>query len=337
VIHTGTVVTDPPGFFATVDVERTGILDVEIFDTDTLSLERPTRFTLVAVPDQAPTVRLELFGIGLNVTPQATVRFAVAAEDDYGVVGRRLKFIARLGGEEKPLEGERILADGPSLTAIKGVLELKDLKLEIKMSLTLWGEAVDGDPREANTGASPALQLRVVTPEALLNQLLRRLHEQRLELERMISQEEQLAQGLLGQDLKTLVRAAGAQRDVSRTVLRAADAVERVVAEMASNKLLDKGTRGRLREQVIEPLRALDIGPLTEAADLAEAALGATGPNQILAMGLAGEAAKAIATELRRIVDRMGRIEELAELVSLLKKVIREQRELLDKTKGGGD
>ena len=93
------------------------------------------------------------------------------------------------------------------------------------------------------------MQLRVVTPEQLLNELLRRMHEQRLELERMISQEEQLAQGLSGADLKTLERAPGAQRDVARTVLRAS----RVLADaaIAGFSVQESGLEDALRRNPI--------------------------------------------------------------------------------------
>lgn len=332
-IHTGAVVSDPyHGFSAAFVVQRSSILGVELEDLNGLTLERPTRFTVVATPDRAPTVRLRLSGVGLNVTPQASVGFAVSAEDEYGVASWSLRYLAKVGPEKDPISGARELKRelGPGEDE---VLELEGLGLAPKMALTLWGEGVDTDPRGPNVGRSPALQLRVVTPEELLNELLRRIHEQRLELERMITQEEQLAQGLLGGDQTTLDRAAGAQRDVGRTVGRAGEAVHGVVRELVSNKLLDKAIRARLREQVADPLLLLEEGPLTSAAELAEAALETEGAKQVLTMGLAGEAAKSVARELRVIVDRMGRLEELAELVSLLKRVIANQRKLMDETR----
>ena len=334
-VHTSTITRAPEGFTASFDVQRTSIFEVELYDTDTLSLEQPTRFTVVSLPDQSPAVSLRIEGVGLNVTPEATIRFRAAAQDDYGVALGALKHLAKVGGEKKPIEGERELplATGEEAT---GILELSELKLKPKMALTLWAEATDTDPAGPNVGVSPGLQLRIVTSEQLLNELLRRIHEQRLELERMISQEEQLAQGLSGADKATLERAPGAQRDVARTVLRASRVLDGVVEEMRSNKILDASTWRRLTEQVVKPLERLHDGKLTDAGELAESAAEAEGASQVLAMGMAGSAAAEVARELRIIVDRMGRLEELAELIALLKRIIRDQRELMEEGKRGG-
>ena len=63
------------------------------------------------------------------------------------------------------------------------------------------------------------------------------------------------------------------------------------------------------------------------------------GPRAAPARDRAGEAARAggaaarAAQELRAIVARMIRIEDLAELIAMLKRTIRRQEELLDKTR----
>jgi hypothetical protein len=279
-------------------------------------------------------VQLALAGVGLNVTPQATVRVRVTVVDDHGVESGRLRL--KVAGGAKP--EQNVEQDSPlaALTGAKeaeasATLELAGLQLVPKMSVTLWAEAQDGDPRGPNAGASPACQLRIVTPEQLLGELLRRLHEQRLELERMILEEERLAQGLAGTDKATLERAPRAHRDVGRAVLRAAEVVDGVIAEMTSNKLLDAATWDRLRDDVAKPLRDLQQGPLQQARDLAERANAAAEADRPAASLDAGTAAAVVAQELKLIVGRMGRIEELAELVASLKKIIDRQQDLMDR------
>lgn len=329
IVHTATLGSG--GFVSEFVLERTAVFRVDVVDQDGLGFAQPVRFSLVAQRDGPPDVQLGLVGIGLNVTPQALLRARVAARDDYGLASARLRM--KIGGGGKP-EREQATplpelsrkAEGEALTS----LELSELELAPKMSLTLWAEATDADPRGPNSGTSPAIQLRVVTQEQLLGELLRRLHEQRLELERMVLEEEKLAQGLSGQDQATLERASRAHRDVGRAVLRAADVVDGVVEEMISNRLLDEATWDRLREDVSAPLRALQAGPLQEARDLADKAAQAPEPQSSL---VAGTAAAVVAQELRSIVARMGRIEELAELVAALKKIIEKQRDLLDRTR----
>lgn len=331
-VHTTTIVDG--GFEAALDLERAAAFRVDVVDRDGLGLAQPLRFSLVAQPDRAPEVQLALVGVGLNVTPQATVRARVAASDDHGLVAARLRL--KVGGTDAPPRDTALPAlAGRRAGEGQATLELEELELAPKTALTLWAEALDADPRGPNVGASPAVQLRVVTPEQLLAELLRRLHEQRLELDRMVLEEERLAQGLAGQDQATLERASRAHRDVGRAVLRAADVVEGVVAEMTSNRILDAATWDRLAEDVAAPLRALQQGPLQSARDLAERAAQADEGARREASSAAGGAAAVVAAELRAIVARMGRIEELAELVGTLKRLIDEQRALLDRTRQG--
>lgn len=331
-VHTATLGSG--GFVSEFVLERTAVFKVDVVDQDGLGFAQPVRFSLVAQPDGPPDVQLGLVGVGLNITPQALLRARVAARDDYGIAAARLRM--KIGGGGKPEREHAVAlpelsnkAEGEALAAI----ELPELELVPKMALTLWAEAKDGDPRGPNSGNSPTVQLRVVTAEQLLGELLRRLHEQRLELERMVLEEEKLAQGLAGQDQATLERASRAHRDVGRAVLRAADVVDGVVEEMMSNRLLDESTWDRLREDVSAPLRALQAGPLQEARDSAEKAVAAAEGEKPQASLTAGTAAGAVAQELRSIVARMGRIEELAELVAALKKIIEKQKDLLDRTR----
>ncbi len=323
------------GFTAELDLERTAAFEVDVLDQDQLGFAQPLRFSLVAQPDEAPSVQLALLGVGLNVTPQALLRARVGASDDHGVAAARLRLKVGPAGERPPIERDTTLAAlaGQRSAEALAAADLGELGLEPRMAITLWAEATDADPRGPNVGTSPAVQLRVVTPEQLLGELLRRLHEQRLELERMILEEERLAQGLSGHDQATLERASRAHRDVGRAVLRAADVVEGVVAEMKSNRLLDAATWDRLTEDVADPLRALHGGLLQEARTSAEQAAAAAEGERASASVAAGLAAATVAQELKAIVARMGRIEELAELVAALKAVIQKQRDLLDKTR----
>ena len=50
-------------------------------------------------------------------------------------------------------------------------------------------------------------------------------------------------------------------------------------------------------------------------------------------MRQAGSASLRVISELRAIVARMGDIEDMAELVAMLKKIIEQQRGLMDETK----
>ena len=84
-------------------------------------------------------------------------------------------------------------------------------------------------------------------------------------------------------------------------------------------------------QPVSQPLLQLSKASLPEAWSHAEQVL-AQNP-EASEFETASSYAAGIAAELRQIVTRMGRIEDLAELVSGLKKIIREQEELLQQTR----
>lgn len=336
-IHTATLAGEGRDFSATFRLEQSGIYQVRVEDEHELGFEEPTRFSLVARPDEAPEVRLKLHGVGLNVTPQASLPLTVSAEDDYGLVGGEFRYRATGGTAEKPFLEQNALPleelAGRRAGEAESVLELKGIELEPRMALTLWAQATDTDPSGPNVGTSPSHTLRVVTAEQLLNELLRRLHEQRLALERAITEEERLAMGLSGLDQETLGRAPRAHRDVARIVNRAAEVVEGTVAEMKVNKILDKSTWGRLLDDVATPLHNLHGGPLRRAQHLAETAGDAEGPERDALMSQGGAVCERVVRDLKRIVAHMDRIEELAELIALLKRIIKREQDLLDRTR----
>lgn len=334
VVVTGSLTPDGKAFRADWTLAQTAAFELEVQDQDGLGLAPPVRFSLVAEPDRPPDVQVRLIGVGLNVTPQATLRTVVSTQDDHLVAAGRLKL--KITGAERPERehGQDVAALSSQKEAeAPANLELTRLELVPKQALTLWAEAEDGDPRGPNKGASPAQALRVVTPEQLLAELLRRLHEQRLELERMIAEEEKLAQGLTGVDPKTLERAARAHRDVARAVVRAAEVVDGAVEEMITNVILDASTHDRLRAEVVKPLRECEARALRTARDQAERAQDAPEADRPARSKEAGASAAVVVVELRAIVARMGRIEEMAELIAALKRIIEEQRGVLDRTK----
>lgn len=333
-IVTGALATDGKSFRADWTLAQTAAFELEVEDQDGLGLAPPVRFSLVAEPDRPPDVQVRLIGVGLNVTPQATLRTVVSAQDDHLVARGRLAL--KITGAEKPERehGQDVAALSSQKEAeAPARVELARLELVPKQALTLWAEAEDGDPRGPNKGASPAQALRVVTPEQLLAELLRRLHEQRLELERMIAEEEKLAQGLTGVDPKTLERAARAHRDVARAVVRAAEVVDGAVEEMITNVILDSSTHDRLRTEVVKPLRECEARALRTARDQAERAQDAPEAERPARSKEAGASAAVVVLELRAIVSKMGRIEEMAELIAALKRIIEEQRGVLDRTR----
>ena len=335
-------------------VDHTVQLTLSVLDEDHAELPQPPQFSVVAVPDKAPSSRLELSGVGLNVTRRAKIAYRITGRDDYGLSAGELR--VEPGGRperKEPKEGEKepkppeggwptdalqVVPAEPAMTgpeaSAEGVLDLKTLRLEPKMSLRLWAEVRDGKPGDAQDGPSATITLRVVTEEQLLNELLRRLYEQRQLLEKLARDEDDLGRALASQDEEAFKRSVAVHHDVGRTLARATKEISAVITEMESNDILDGPTRGRLQTEVVAALNLLRQNELSLATSTAEAVQQA---GEAERPGLAGDAAQAsrdLADAIRAIADRMGRIEELAEIVAQLKRIIRKQRALMDKSKG---
>ncbi len=358
-VHTGVLAEGGRALEVPLLLDRTQELRLRVEDEHGFGLDAPVRFTLRAVPDAPPAVSLALHGVGTNITRGARLRYAVEARDEYGLQGGALRLRitggeppaqagapagggtapgAEAGEPPPPREVEDALASlggGGREAAAAGVRELEGLELPLRAAVTVWAEARDGNPSGAaasgpgQVGASAAVHLRVVPDEELINELLRRLQEVRLQLERLADEEDRLAAGLRGSERAAAIeRAAPVQHDVSRSATRAGDTVEGVVDELETNQLLDAPAWERLRRQVVAPLRALPDAALARALTAAEAA--AADP---AGAASAAEGAADVARELRAIAARIGQLEDLAALVAELKRLIREQHELLDRTR----
>lgn len=332
-------------------VTETTQLTLGIEDADGAALLQPPQFSVIAIPDKAPAARLELSGVGLNVTPDAQIGYRFSGLDDYGLAGGALHLDA--AGRPAPAEGakvpdggwprdsEQVYPASPPLSGLtaeaSGTLELEGLRLVPKMSLRLWASVHDTLPgSEPQLGSAPTITLRVVSHEQLLNELLRRLFEERQLLEKLANDEDELARALASLDPEALGRGPATQADVARALIRSAKAVEQVVIEMISNKLLDGPTHERLRREVVAALGELIRGDLAVAASSAGAAAASAGEARASEAAEAARAARVVAAEVRAIAEQLGRIEELAEIVGQLKRIIRRQRALLDRTRKGG-
>jgi hypothetical protein len=307
-------------------------------DADDLALERAVALTVRAVSDAAPKVQLAADGIGQLVTPEAVLPFEVKASDDYGLTGGRLRF--KTGGPQHPAEeGSRNL----------GLPELKreiDLPFPVEVAnlrkggvpagtfLTFSAEVQDNDPLGSKATPSASIALRVVTPEELLQDLIRRQHELRRELMRTRDEEDKLAQGLENLDAKVQERAPKAQQAIHKVVTDTARAMTLVVDEMRHNKLLDERARARIVDEVIARLEALRDGELLKARALAEATLAAKGEGpRVEKSKEAGASARVVVAELDTIIARMKRVADLAELVAKLREFIKKQRDILEETR----
>src|SRR5581483_5190872 len=198
-------------------LEKTAACTLDVKDTDELALERPVALTLRAIPDAPPKVQLQANGIGQLITPECVIPLDVKASDDYGIYSCVLKW-KTAGPNQKPGEGELKIPGIGELereASVSGFpFDVGELHLQAGTFLNFICEVSDDDPKGRKQALSSSIALRVVHPEELLMDLIRRQHELRRELERVKEDEQKLSEGLDAGDQKVLERAGKKQREV---------------------------------------------------------------------------------------------------------------------------
>jgi hypothetical protein len=322
-------------------LDKTAACMIDLDDSDALSLERPVSLTLRSIPDAPPKVELVANGIGQLVTPNCVIPIEIHAKDEYGLTRGVLKF-KTAGANQKAAEGYMELGglcdpdekgNAPREVQRAYPWDLDGLRLAPGTFLTFLSEVSDNDPKGAKSSASSAYALRVVAPEELLMDLIRRQHEIRRELERVKEDEVKLAEGLDSVDTKAEERAGKKQREVQKTVADAARAMNQVVDEMRNNKLLDERARTRLQEDVVTPLETLRDGELVHARDLSDAILPLAGGDRDSKSKEAGASTHEVVTQLDAIIAHMKRVADLAELVARLREFLKKERDLMEETR----
>jgi hypothetical protein len=317
-------------------LDKTAACSIDVHDSDELSLERPVTLTLRSVPDAPPKVQLQALGIGQIITPECTIPIEVKATDDYGLYSGSLKY-KTASPNQKNAEGA---------LAVPGVSDLKrdvDLPFDWDVSslhltpgtfLNFVCEVTDDDPKGRKSSISSSYALRIVAPEELLMDLIRRQHELRRELERLRDDESKLAEGLDTLDVKTQERAGKKQREVQKSVADAARAMTQVVDEMRNNKLLDERARTRLQDDVVTPLEGLRDGELVKARDLSDGTLALpAGADRDAKSRDAGASAREVTTQLDMVIAHLKRVADLAELVARLREFLKKERDLMEETR----
>lgn len=158
-------------------------------DSDGIESRDPVRLTLVATPDQAPQLAVQLDGIGTAITPSARVAVAGQISDDYGV-GR--VWFERAIDQQKP-HSHPIAGFRQPLAVYNlgnAALDVKDMRLKVGQKLSVSVKAADLCElgRGANVATTETWQLDVVTSDQLRAILAARELVLRQRFEQMIQE-----------------------------------------------------------------------------------------------------------------------------------------------------
>jgi hypothetical protein len=333
---------------------------ITLTDTDGYASRQPARFSLKVVPDQKPVVRARLEGIGDLIVPRALVPLHARMSDDYAVVGADLVGLIVADTGKDPVQhrvpfGDRKDAYGPKQVALAHRLDAQPLLLEPGMHVALHVEAKDNDTVSGpKVGLSGTFTLRVVTEDELRNELLRREQEQRLEFERILSDQQKLLENsraleatlkrdptLTAKERELLGHSEKLQRLVGGRALAIAVQFTQILAEVENNRLEPdpQVARDRLHGRIIEPLELLARRGVLQAADLldgARKALPATEKQpkaeSLAALADAAKEQDELVKSMREILRHMVKWEGYQEAVTLLREVLKAQKNVNEET-----
>lgn len=340
-------------------VAANGSYAVHLEGSNGLSNRMPSRYSLRAVPDQAPFLKLSWPRYNEQVTPQASLPVRGLLRDDYGLARARL-LLRRPSSDEAlttalPVElpdtpfGEKevpfeTVVDLPALRLRDE--EGKALPLTVGTVFLLAVEAFDHRPAPGpNRSATRPVQLEVVSREELERAVESRMIQIRERIGQLRRTQEEV-RGRMAEllatlreariwdrgDLETLLSSEVTQRRVTRNAERVHEDFLRVLDTVVYNKLGDPDYIGKLREmsEMMElvardrspaALRHLEKARMAKERNLQERAASETLEAQRLVLGV-----------LDDLLSRMTRWEDYNEIVRAFRELRDIQERILEKT-----
>lgn len=300
----------------------------------------PVRFNIRLVADKPPVVKMRIKDAGDMITPDAILPVEGTFNDQYGLASAGIGFqVAR--EDSSPQEGvEPIAGFVPGSKSFAHTVDFAGAEHGLVQGdrITLYCEASDFDDVSGpNVGKSPPMFLRVVSHEELLSDLSRREQEHRRDFERLLRQQEELYAEMLATSRPSdpeesrdyFARLARRQRDYAGRLNLIRLQFEQVLAKLRMNQLATPAIEVRLGQSVIAPMDQLYRSGMPHAAatleQLPPEAAGAT-------LNSARAAQEQVLADMNRILASLLKWEGYQEAVTLLREVLKMQKELEQET-----
>lgn len=331
----------------------------DFVDAQGLTTKHPPSFTIRLVQDAAPRIRASTYGIGGLVVPRARIPLKIAIEDEYLVVDARLKYTWKGDQTDSvPQEGEIVLDDAAGLLPSRRVdfntvWDLESLSIPEGASLLFTVMAHDNKIDAPNDGESKTFLLRVVSESELRTDLLRREREQREVFERQMTEQQEMITDLLAaaaeirraastgepstiDPVDALLDVRRQQRALATQLLQIADSFEAMLIEAENNRLDEESgrLRDRLANQIVEPIRDLDVEEIEMVDRQLDAARVSSETGEALAARLdqVTELQQQIIVKMEAILSSMVQAEGYQEAINLLREIERTQQRVRDET-----
>jgi hypothetical protein len=303
------------------------------------------KYLLQVQPDHAPTVDMRKSGVGARITPQAIIPLRLVVRDEYGIAAVAL----RAARSEKPDDANSIAValppDAGRDVNLAHELNIEPMKFQPGQTIYVSAWAEDTLPASfggPNRGQGGTMSFTVVKPEDLMEDLVRRQKELRLEFDQAMALQESarartsvaaaiFASGKVDAEARReLASSASAQASVGAEIAKAADTLAAIVEEMKYNRIGTDTEREQIRSGVVQPLRDLQ-----EPVRRIRAALGATrAVEDVAELKRQADAVEGLQKEMLarmgEILQQMTKLESKQEMANKLQLIIQWSQELLD-------
>jgi hypothetical protein len=314
-------------------------LEVELTSAATGLASKPAYLSIGLLKDREPRLTLRALGVGFHVTPVATIPLSIAATDDMGLA------VVRLQVERTTADGEKAepkttrktvplpLAANPS-RAVLDHQARHDVELQVEPPaigtvLRFVAEAEDRCARGAQVGRSAALQIQVISSNELYYEILLRQRAERAKFVSILEGAEKQTPLLAGSP--TPETYAGVMRGLhgsSRQLELIAGRIADTLQEMKLNQVGSPKSHRLLQEGVIDAIRALNAGPVTELRGALQSLAG-TGSKTGADPEAARRLHRSVVTGMKTILEQMSQWESFVDVVNQVAEVIKMQHNVL--------
>jgi hypothetical protein len=343
-----------------------GLIVVDVIDSDSLGAGSPPKLLLRVGEDKAPSIDFRLRGIGSSITSHARIPGILGVRDDFGL--REVNAVMRAvedrptdrGVESKPLMEEPWI-DAQPIYDQAWIPSALRYESEASVDLATWNTVPDqnapsnpirpgmlfslrysakdnfgpGDPHE---GFSEVMTFRVVTRDQLVEELRRRQVEKRVELQEIAKEEAQATIALretvnpaeAGDERKLattrFTAMARRQQALGRRVRFVADAYQRILWEFENNRLIESNKVRQIESVITVPLEVLAREAFPATARLVNQ-FSRTPKESIRQAAIKGY--EDIELRLAAVLKEMEQAENLAALIEELRNVINLETEAI--------
>jgi hypothetical protein len=315
-------------------------LEVELTSEATSLTSKTAYLSIGILKDRVPRVTLRALGIGAHVTSVATIPLSIAATDDMGLAVVRLQIEQTTAALDKaePKTTKKTVPLPLATDAARVVLdhqarhdvELQAEPLAIGTVLRFVAEAEDRCARGVQVGRSAALQMQVVSPNELYYEILIRQRAERAKFVAILDATEKQSPLLAASPTPDAY--AGVMRGLhgsSRQLELIAGRIVDTLQEMKLNQVGSPKSHRLLQEGVIDPIRALNAGPVNELRGMLQSLAG-TGSKIDANPEAARRLHGVVVTGMKNILEQMSQWESFVDVVNQVAEVIKMQQNVLN-------